>query len=81
MEDAYGQELWAYFNGKASFEIVERDDGFFDVSLGPELYFLLMNNGPRRRRRLWNSLREGYWTLAAGLEGTPYICRKRASTY
>jgi hypothetical protein len=39
MEDAYGQELWAYFNGKASFEIVERDDGFFDVSLGPELYF------------------------------------------
>jgi len=39
MEDAYGQELWAHYNGKRSFEIVERDYGYFDVSLGPELYF------------------------------------------
>jgi len=25
-EDAYGQEIWAHFNGRESYEIVERDD-------------------------------------------------------
>jgi SAM-dependent methyltransferase len=39
MEDAYGQEVWAHFNGKKSFEIVERNDGYFDVSTGAPSYF------------------------------------------
>jgi SAM-dependent methyltransferase len=39
MEDAYGQEIWTYFNGKKSFEIVEREDGYFDVSSGAPTYF------------------------------------------
>lgn len=38
-EDAYGQEVWAYYKGKESFEVVERDDGYFDVSGGPKAYF------------------------------------------
>jgi len=38
-KDAYGQEIWAYFEGRRSFEIVERDDGYLDVSKGPKLYF------------------------------------------
>lgn len=29
-EDAFGQSLWAYYNGKESFEIIERYDGYFD---------------------------------------------------
>jgi SAM-dependent methyltransferase len=39
MEDVYGQEVWSYFNGKNSFEIVEREDGYFDVSGGAPTYF------------------------------------------
>ena len=39
MEDAYGQEVWSHFNGKKSFEIVEREDGYFDVSNGAPTYF------------------------------------------
>jgi SAM-dependent methyltransferase len=39
IEDAYGQEVWSYFNGKKSFEIVEREDGYFDVSSGAPMYF------------------------------------------
>ncbi|MCW4041999.1 MAG: class I SAM-dependent methyltransferase [Candidatus Bathyarchaeota archaeon] len=31
-EDAYGQAMLAHFHGRPSFEIVERDDGYFDVS-------------------------------------------------
>jgi SAM-dependent methyltransferase len=39
IEDAYGQEIWSYFNGKKGFEIVEREDGYFDVSSGAPMYF------------------------------------------
>jgi SAM-dependent methyltransferase len=39
MEDAYGREMWAYFKGERSFEIVERDDGYVDVSGGAPIYF------------------------------------------
>lgn len=31
-QDAYGHQLYDYFKGKGSFEIVENDDGYFDVS-------------------------------------------------
>jgi SAM-dependent methyltransferase len=38
-EDAYGQELLAYFNGKELIEIVERDDGFISTGLEVAYYF------------------------------------------
>ena len=38
-QDACGEAIYDYYKGKLSFEIIERDDGFFDVSGGPELYF------------------------------------------
>ncbi|MDH5483485.1 MAG: class I SAM-dependent methyltransferase [Candidatus Bathyarchaeota archaeon] len=39
-EDAYGQEIWACYQGREVFEIVERDDGYIDPSaLGPKIYF------------------------------------------
>ena len=37
--DAYGQEIWHYYIQKKGTEIVERDDGFIDISGGPENYF------------------------------------------
>jgi 2-polyprenyl-3-methyl-5-hydroxy-6-metoxy-1,4-benzoquinol methylase len=38
-EDAFGQLIWAYYNGDRSFEKVERDDGYFDLSGGAKDYF------------------------------------------
>jgi len=38
-EDAYGQEIWAYYKGREVFEIVERDDGYIDASTYPKTYF------------------------------------------
>jgi SAM-dependent methyltransferase len=38
-KDAYGQEIWAQFTGRESFEIVERDDGYFGASGGVKIYF------------------------------------------
>ena len=39
-EDAFGQVIWAQYNGERSFEVVERNDGYIDTSLlGPKTYF------------------------------------------
>jgi 2-polyprenyl-3-methyl-5-hydroxy-6-metoxy-1,4-benzoquinol methylase len=39
-EDAYGQEIWAYYQGRDISEVVERDDGYIDpCASGPRIYF------------------------------------------
>jgi len=38
-EDAFGQEIWAYYKGGESLEIIERDDGYFDAASLPKMYF------------------------------------------
>ncbi|MFC1803875.1 methyltransferase domain-containing protein [Thermoproteota archaeon] len=38
-EDAWGQLILAQYEGKKSYEAIERDDGFLDVSLNPQRYF------------------------------------------
>lgn len=45
-EDAYGHELIDYFERGEGFEIIEREDGFFDVSSGPETYFIQFDEWP-----------------------------------
>lgn len=37
-EDAVGQAILAFYEGRKSFEVVEREDGYFDVTF-PKLYF------------------------------------------
>lgn len=34
-----GRAMWDHFHGRGGFEVVEREDGFFDVSGGPSAYF------------------------------------------
>ena len=36
--DVYGQEVWTFLQGKKSFEVIERDDGFIDFSTGVPAY-------------------------------------------
>jgi len=39
-EDAFGQSMWAYYKGQEVYEIVERDDGYFDApGATPKGYF------------------------------------------
>lgn len=37
--DAFGQELWACYEGQNICEIVERDDGYFSAHQSPKVYF------------------------------------------
>jgi len=51
VRDAFGQEIWAHFKGKDSFEIIERDDGYFDASSGAKIYFSNYRDWPSIERR------------------------------
>jgi len=49
-EDAYGQEMWAHYNGRKSFEIIERDDDYFDVA-GTKIYFSKYEDWPASEKK------------------------------
>ena len=38
-KDAFGQMMWAHYKGRESWQIVERDDGYFEASGHPKVYF------------------------------------------
>lgn len=50
-KDACGQEVWAYFNGKESYEVVEREDGFIGLSSGANAYFAEFKDWPKQQKR------------------------------
>ena len=47
-----------YLNGREAWEIVERDDGFFGIGAGPELYFAEFEQ--------WRSVEQEAMSFAAG---------------
>ena len=50
-EDAFGQEIYDHYMGKGGFEIVERDDGYFDKTNGPDYYFLDYDHWPTHQKK------------------------------
>ena len=50
-QDAFGREIYDYYHGLDSYEIVERDDGFFSLSPGPRLYFLEYEDWPAEEQQ------------------------------
>ncbi len=45
-QDAYGQEVYDFFHGQDVTEIIEREDGYIEVSGGPPAYFALYGEWP-----------------------------------
>ena len=56
-QDAYGQEVRAYWKGKDSYEIVERDDGFISLSGGPPVYFSEYKNWAPHEKKVMKLVR------------------------
>lgn len=50
-EDAVGHLDWDYFRGQDVHEVIERDDGYVDVSEGPGAYFADYRKWPACERR------------------------------
>ena len=65
-QDAYGHELYDYLNGKDVYEIVERDDGYFDVSSGPPLYFSAYDQWPDYEKKAIDYVRGKVLDIGCG---------------
>lgn len=46
-KDAFGQMMWACYEGRESWQIVERDDGYFSAYGDPKAYFSQFNDWRR----------------------------------
>jgi len=57
MQDAFGHELLDYLEGKRSYEIIERDDGLFNVSPGAALYFSEYEDWPGAEQQAMSYVR------------------------
>jgi SAM-dependent methyltransferase len=56
-EDAIGGLIYAHYQGRPSAEIVERDDGRFDLSAGSPAYFAPFEEWPSIERRAMRQVR------------------------
>ncbi len=50
-QDAFGWEINDHFHGRAASEVAERDDGWIDVSAGPDGYFAPHEAWPETERQ------------------------------
>lgn len=55
--DVFGRAVLEWSNGGSTPEIVERDDGFFDVGAGPEVYLSGLRGWPRAERQAMKLVR------------------------
>ena len=51
VDDVYGHEIWDYFKGREILEIVERDDRYINVSVGPKIYFSEHKDWPLHEKK------------------------------
>ena len=59
-QDAFGHEILDFHRGKGAFEIIERDDGLFNRSKGPHLYFSAYQDWPKDGRSYRRSTDDGF---------------------
>jgi SAM-dependent methyltransferase len=65
-QDAYGHAIYDYLDGKNKFEIVERDDGYIDVSDGPTLYAAAFKQWPTRYKKVMRHVRGHVLDIGCG---------------
>jgi SAM-dependent methyltransferase len=49
--DAFGQAMYDYYHGRGGYEIIERDDGLFSPSPGPQVYFAEFEQWPESEQQ------------------------------
>ncbi len=76
-KDAYGQEVWAFFQGKKSFEFIERDDGFVDISSGAQAYFAKFKDWPKIQKKAIKFAKGKILDIGAGAGRISLFLQKR----
>jgi len=64
-QDAFGKMIWAYYNGKEVFEIVERDDGYVDA-ISPRGYFSDYEDWPLIEQKAMQFVKERVLDIGCG---------------
>ena len=64
--DAYGRLIYDHHRGRTSFEVIERDDGWFGVSTGAPAYFAPFSAWPVHQRRGMRFVRGRVLDVGAG---------------
>jgi cyclopropane fatty-acyl-phospholipid synthase-like methyltransferase len=65
-QDAYGHEVYDHLLGKGGFEIVERDDGYFDATPGPRMYFSEYRDWPAIEKKAMRFVRGRVLDIGCG---------------
>jgi SAM-dependent methyltransferase len=65
-QDAYGHAIYDYLDGKNTFEILERDDGYIDASDGPAMYTAAFRQWPTRYKRAMRYVRGHVLDIGCG---------------
>ncbi|HHH75902.1 MAG TPA: class I SAM-dependent methyltransferase [Phycisphaerae bacterium] len=65
-QDAYGQAVFNYYHGLGGSEIVERDDGYFDISGGPPSYFEEYKDWPAHQKKALRLVRGRVLDIGCG---------------
>jgi SAM-dependent methyltransferase len=65
-EDAFGRTVLDHLEGRRAHEIVERSDGYIDVSGGPQAYFEPFRRWPPPERRAMRHVRGRVLDVGAG---------------
>jgi len=74
-QDAFGWEIWDHLHKRPSQEIVERDDGYIDVSSGAANYFAEHADWPAYEKEPSPWRAGACWTSAAGPGASRCISR------
>lgn len=66
-QDAYGQLIWAYYQGREVFEIAERDDGYISAaSVLPKMYFSEYEDWPPHEKKAMEFVKGRVLDLGCG---------------
>ncbi|MFQ5986287.1 MAG: methyltransferase domain-containing protein [Thermoplasmata archaeon] len=65
-EDAMGHLMWDHFQGQEVQEVVEREDGYIDVTNGPSSYFASYEDWARHEQRAMRYARGGVLDIGVG---------------